>query len=916
VKPRDPTPERWRKIDEVFHAAVERPVEQRDAFLDLACAGDDALRAEVEELLGSDGAAEAFLESAVLGEARWWVAEPAAPISRRLGPYRIVGELGHGGMGAVYLAVRDDDEYRKEVAIKLLPRGLETGEAVARFRDERQILAALEHPGIVRLLDGGSTEDGLPFLVMERVEGATITEYCDGRALPVRERLLLFRQVCAAAQYAHQRLVVHRDIKPSNILVGADGTPKLLDFGIARLLGTEDAGRQPQTRTGMHRFTPEYGSPEQARGEPVTTATDVYSLGAVLYELLTGARPHRLEGDGVVQMLRAICDVDPLRPSAVAPPARRRALRGDLDNIVLKALNKAPGGRYASVEQLSEDLRRHLEGQPVAARAGTWAYRAGKFVRRERRLVAAAAVVLVTLSAATVVSLQQARRAERRFADVRRLASSLVFEVDEGIKGLEGSTAARELIVSRALEYLDTLSREAGDDVALSRELAAAYVKIGEIQGSPRGPNLGRPRDGIESHLKARHILDRLAASGREDASIRWSLARTLYGLADVYRADGRLEPARESLLEATRLVESIPKDADFDHEAMVRGYLALFQLEDVMGDPAAMAELAQSCLETATEMAALRRSPEARYWMGIAHEMAGHAQARSADPEAAVREFERATAVFEELMALHPENASYRRELSMAYGRLAGHLSGTGEASVWEPSLRDPRRAEEMFRKAIRLREWQLERDPEDQRGALETANRIAQLAVTIAAGDPQESSRLFQRAAEIHRGLPVHYRRSGYSRQLEWFTHCSMAEPLARLGRRAEAAAAFREGLAIAEHLAREAGFENRLAPLVCRYQAARSQFALGEEGVAERLEEVAAGLRQLIAAHPSNVIPYIGLVETLQLQAEVRPRSRCDFLQQAEAAWLSWPGASTSLVRLRRAEIQAALAGCSGP
>ena len=276
MKPSAPTPERWRKIDELFQAAIDQPAEQRQAFLDEACADDAELRGEVEALLGSDAAAGTFIEKAIRGEAGRLDAGPAATPGRRLGPYRIVGELGHGGMAAVYLAVRDDDQYRKQVALKLVQRGLETEEAVARFRDERQILAALEHSGIVRLLDGGSTEEGLPFLVMERVDGVPITEYCDGRGLSVRGRLLLFRQVCAAVQYAHQRLVVHRDIKPRNILVGADGTPKLLDFGIAKLLGPEKAAerRRPAPEcTSSPRNTAAPSRPAGSRSRPRRTST-------------------------------------------------------------------------------------------------------------------------------------------------------------------------------------------------------------------------------------------------------------------------------------------------------------------------------------------------------------------------------------------------------------------------------------------------------------------------------------------------------------------------------------------------------------------------------------------------------------------------------------------------------------------
>jgi serine/threonine protein kinase len=303
------TPERFRKVEEVFDAAADAPAGERTAVLDRLCAGDAELRTEVESLLISMAGAPTQIQGAI-GRAAGEVTEAATgSVPRRIGPYRLEREIGHGGMGAVYLAVRDDDEYRTAVAIKLLHGGLETAQAVARFRDERQILAGLEHPGIVRLLDGGSTEERLPYLVMEHVKGATLTAWADARDLDVPARVALFRKVCAAVAYAHQKLVVHRDLKPSNILVTAEGQPKLLDFGIAKLLDAE-AGREAATRTGMRLLTPEYASPEQVKGEPVSTAADVYALGALLYELLGGAQAQRIEGDGI-EALRAVLEVDP-----------------------------------------------------------------------------------------------------------------------------------------------------------------------------------------------------------------------------------------------------------------------------------------------------------------------------------------------------------------------------------------------------------------------------------------------------------------------------------------------------------------------------------------------------------------------------------------------------------------------------
>jgi len=377
---------------------------------------------------------------------------------RRIGPYRVLRELGHGGMGTVYLAARDDDQYQKRVAIKVV-RGLDSAEVVRHLRRERQILAGLEHPNIARLLDGGTTEDGLPYLVMQHVEGQPIDRFCDERKLTVRERLQLFQGVCAAVQHAHRNLVVHRDIKPANILVTADGVPRLLDFGIAKLLNPEIAGEVP-TATGLA-MTPDYASPEQARGGPITTATDVYSLGVVLYELLTGHRPYRVKSREPLEVLKAICEEEPEKPStAVArveerrepdgtahpttaetvsrtregtPDRLRRRLRGDLDNIVMMALRKEPQRRYGSVEALSEDLRRYLEGLPVEAHKATAWYRGSKFARRHAFGVAAAtAVLLLVVGFAVTMAVLSARvarerdRAEKEAARARAINTFLL----------------------------------------------------------------------------------------------------------------------------------------------------------------------------------------------------------------------------------------------------------------------------------------------------------------------------------------------------------------------------------------------------------------------------------------------------------------------------------------------------------
>jgi serine/threonine-protein kinase len=435
------------QVRDVFDRAVQVAAHDRSGFLQHACGDDDGLRREVERLLAAyeefgdifDLDGEETLESAAR--------PPGVP--EVIGAYRIVRELGRGGAGAVYLAVRHDEQFRKAVAIKLLRPDFESSELVRRLRHERQILASVEHPFIAKLLDGGTTPGGVPYLVMEYIDGVPVDEYCETNQLSIPDRLELFCRICAAVQFAHQNLVVHRDIKPGNILVTPDGVPKLLDFGIAKLLDPSAFSLTVEiTHADSRPMTPEYASPEQIRGDPVTTASDVYSLGVLLYRLLTGRRPYRLRTEHLPELARAICEEDPARPSVViteraadsngdpAPavhpkPATggtlpserlRRQLRGDLDNIVLKAIRKEPHRRYVSAEQLADDIQRHLADLPVRAASDTVGYRAAKFLRRHRVGVATTAAFMVLVTVAAAVLAHQARTIahERDRADASR----------------------------------------------------------------------------------------------------------------------------------------------------------------------------------------------------------------------------------------------------------------------------------------------------------------------------------------------------------------------------------------------------------------------------------------------------------------------------------------------------------------
>ncbi len=416
---------RQQQIKALFEAALDRAPDGRELFLQHQTAGDAVLLAAVQELLQAHAQAAGFLETPLQFAAPSVPAEAAA--GQRIGPYRLLREIGRGGMATVYLAERDDDEFQQLVAVKLLWPRADSAEVVRRFRQERQILAQLNHPNIARLLDGGTTEQGWPYLVMEYIEGQPLTRYCAALQLSIPARLQLFQTVCGAVAYAHQNLVIHRDLKPSNILVTADGTIKLLDFGIAKML-TPETSDEARTRTGLQWLTPEYASPEQVREEAITTASDVYSLGVLLYELLSGVRPHELQEMPLHEIIRVLGEDDPPPPSRRVTPAHaancaeasaeklQRRLRGDLDNIALLALSKAAPPRYRTVEELSEDLRRHLNGEPVRARPATLAYRFSKFVKRHP----ATAVFVLLLCFGLLAALWQLREARLRAREQRR----------------------------------------------------------------------------------------------------------------------------------------------------------------------------------------------------------------------------------------------------------------------------------------------------------------------------------------------------------------------------------------------------------------------------------------------------------------------------------------------------------------
>jgi len=720
-------------VKSVLSEALDLETGRRRQFLDSACAHDADLRAEVDLLLAhqvdSDNDA---IEECAADAARFRFAQDVTRIGTRVGAYKIVREIGHGGMGIVYLGERDDEHYRQQVAIKLINPVL-GGETIRRrFRNEMQILADLNHPNIARLFDGGETADGVPYLVMEYVEGSPINRYCNDRNLSTEQRLKLFCTVCDAVQYAHQHLVIHRDIKPGNILVTSEGLPKLVDFGIAKLL---DNGTSipDATATAMPFMTPEYASPEQVYGMSATTATDIYSLGVVLYELLTGRSPYRLKSRVPHELADAICNQEP----------ERQRLKGDLDNIVLMAMRKEPQRRYATAEQFAEDIHRHLDGLPVRARQDTFTYRAGKFIRRRKLAVATAALILVTLVVGIIATAWQARvarveraRAERRFNEVRQLANSIVFEVHDAIVNLPGSTTARSLIVKRGLNYLDSLAQDAAGDRGLQRELAAAYEKLGAVQYTPSVAHLGDLEGALQSHHKAaalrealvaaepnnrdyrRELLDsywfiatllgkqgdsarelemlrqqlparqELAAAEKTEFVDRYNLAGTYAYIGSLSMAMGDVQGALDNQREALKLRETLAAldpNTTRSRRALTISYEFLGLATDLAGDTKGALELQQHGLEMRESLvAADPLNTDLRLMLIESHRYVGDMFFKLGDVEQASRHYQKQLAINEEMVAADPANAQFHSNKAVALikvGDIKARSNRTAEA-------------------------------------------------------------------------------------------------------------------------------------------------------------------------------------------------------------------------------------------
>ena len=694
----------FRRIEAVFESLTGLDPERRAQAINDSVPDRPDLQLELDQLLR----AHDRLVAAAGADAD--AADGAAP-GVQVGAYRLVEKVGEGGMGEVYRAVRADGLFTQQVAVKITRSTIANSELRRRFAIERQILASLNHDHIVRLLDGGTTDQGQAFVIMEYVEGEPLTRHCRARALSLEARLRLFTTVCGAVQYAHQHGVVHRDLKPANILVTRDHVPKVLDFGVAKLLeGHFESSGFTTTGIVPGPLTPNYASPEQMRGLAVTTATDIYALGVILYEAVAGARPYETQGLPLDRVIALVLNDEPARPSAAATnggglPYSRRRLEGDIDAVVLKAMSKEPADRYGSASELAADITRWLDGHPVLARAPSPLYVLGRFARRHTRLVAASAVALTAILAATGIAIwqwQQARReqarAEQRFNDVRQLANAVIFKVHDQISGLPGSTPVRRTLLNETIGYLERLSAEAGDNAALRVEVALAQQRVASILGLVSAANLGDREGAIKQFERAQATV------------------MPLFG-----------------------------NDSPFDVvKVVVDSDLRLSELHGALGRPDESMRLANQAVERAKAYVA--RQPgdrkgeelQARTYFNLATRV-------SNDKKIPI--WIQTYDFYERLLTAKPDDVSAQRNVAL----VAKYLGDTLFAS---PDHRG--QAEKYFRRALELDSQRLTQHPDDQRVWFDAMISFSSMAGWAEySGDRVAAAEMFNRSLELRRRL-----------------------------------------------------------------------------------------------------------------------------------------------------------------
>lgn len=767
-------PVNWATVKSLLEECLDLEPSERLLHLERTC-DDPRIREEVVSLLSAHEGATDFLEEAGPGQGQFLSAFHAGALAgHRLGAYRLVEEVGRGGMGTVYRAIRDDDEFQMVVAIKIVSRGMDTDLVLRRFRTERQILAKLDHPNIARILDGGSTPSGLPYFVMEYVDGLTLNEYCDRQRLTVTERLRLFRRVCDAVAYAHRNHVIHRDLKPGNILVTGEGTPKLLDFGIAKIVKGSD---EEVTVTGAAMATPAYASPEQIRGGSIGIASDIYSLGVILYEILTGHRPYRLPMRDSDEVARVICEREPTRASTVVAiretlepgdgdtvtvdpveisdcrrttlEALRRHLKGDLDTVVSVALRKEPHRRYPSVDHFSEDLDRFLNGRPIQARKDTVRYRITKFATRHPLGLGLGVAAFTLLCVLALYASWEARRLARRMAEDHQLASTFLVEVHDAIAHLPGATPAREKLLRKSLDYLNGLSRDAGDDPELHRAVATAYEKFAELQAGTVGAGLGKSFDALESARRARDIREAMARRSTRP-EVQLELANnyllTAFLIGRAASPDERLQYDRNALAIADKLYGSDNRKHEYidllarSHTSLAYGLAAYDRWEEAR-------KHFQRALTLRTNTVAQAKDPvRAKREVARIHYRLGAAYAQGGQAAEAVGYLRQALAIQEPLTAALPNDESLSSDTGASYHFLGVALRGSGDTQT----------AIEMFDKVIALRETALARDPQNARSRSLLAGNYSERGTTFAsAGRMPEALRDLRKALVLETAI-----------------------------------------------------------------------------------------------------------------------------------------------------------------
>jgi serine/threonine protein kinase/Tfp pilus assembly protein PilF len=744
---------RWKLVEHIFHSALEFPLSDRSAYLARACGDDAELRSEVASLLENDRDDTATIHRAVDGDLKR-LAEAAdhGEIGERVGPYRLVRELDAGGMGIVYLAVRSDDHYFQIVALKMVRKGMESLALLQRFRAERQILATLTHPNIGAILDGGNTEDGRPYLVMEYVEGQPITAASETRGLSIRERIELFRSLCSAVHYAHQKLVIHRDIKPNNVMVTPEGTVKLIDFGISKSLAPElIPGELARTEDGQRLMTPDYASPEQMLGQAVGRASDIYSLGVLLFELLTGSRPYTLANLAPAAAARVVCEQENRKPSSVRELSKqtKRELAGDLDTVVLKAMEKDPSRRYPTAGDLDEDLHRVLQGKPILAKPAKPIYRLTKFLKRHMTasLIAAAASAVV-VGSLVIVSAQR-HASDARVKQVQALADSAVSDMTEKLQRSSASVELQAAVFHSTLDYLNRLRQASGDDPRLLLRLSKAYGRVGDIEGSPFMASLGNSDNAIASYREAlRTALTARARMPGEEST------RTVIGayqqLGQLETFSGDLEDARDlyqrCLLVAREFVQQKPDDPVRNQLLAATyvglGYVQLNNLEmdkDVQSLRAALQVFGTepNGNEDHDQMLMLIYS---RTGFGL-NELGSNPQA--------IRSFEKAIAIAEDLARKFP-SVRTKRAVETLYMDIVVPLAGKETLNAGLAP-----QAEIYARKALAMAEEAIRSDPTNKRARYDLGFGYTKMGDAVSATHPDEAAAWYRKSIELTKQL-----------------------------------------------------------------------------------------------------------------------------------------------------------------